>query len=98
MIYASGAIANGTAVSPTNLNKDSSNDAQCTFTHDAGATAITVGTDGLILDEIALTAYGHEEFRLNDSLRLGQNDAIALKVVAGTSTPDIWGVIFLYFE
>ena len=42
---------------------------------------------------------GHEELRLDDRVRLGQNDAIALEVDAVTSgTPLVFGVLFGYFE
>ena len=44
-----------------------------------------------------LGAYGHEEFRLDDTIRLGQNDAIAIEYEAGT-TGDVAGVVFMYFE
>jgi hypothetical protein len=63
----------------------------------SAATGITgLTTDGLI-DFVYVPATGHEEFRLDDRLRLGQNDAIAVEYDEGTAG-DMSGVIFGYFE
>lgn len=95
--FVSGTIANGSSVIPVNLNADSSNDAQATCLHDNGATAITVGALGDIIDDITVGAAGHEEMRIAGRIRLGQNDSIALLQKTGT-TPLITGVVFFYFE
>jgi len=96
--YISGTAAGGTAVTPTNLNATSGNAATATAMEGASAaTGITGLTDGALIDYLFVAAGGHEEFRLDDRLRLGQNDAIALELHEGT-TADIAGVIFFYFE
>ena len=98
LCYVTGTAANGVAVVPVNLNRASANDAICTAISDEGGTAISgLTTDGCI-DTASVVVNGHEEFRLGDKLRLGQNDAIALEMDAGTSTPDCYGVVFFYFE
>lgn len=97
LAYISGAVAQGVSVIPTNLNADSSNDAQASVVHDGGGTAITVGTLGALIDDVNVGIHGHEELRLSDRLRLGQNDSIALLLKTG-STPLLTGVVFFYFE
>lgn len=96
--YVTGTAAAGTALTPTNMNKSSSNAADATVQEGASAaTGITgLTTDGLI-DFAYITATGHEELRLKDRLRLGQNDAIALEYDEGTGG-DFSGVCFVYFE
>jgi hypothetical protein len=96
--FVSGTIANGVAALPTNLNKDSSNDAQCTFTPDASGTPITIGTVGTQIDDVNVAANGHEELRLTDRVRLGQNDGIALEMDTTTTNTLSNGVVFFYFE
>lgn len=54
-------------------------------------------TDGLI-DQASVQLNGHEELRLGDRIRLGQNDAIALELNIGTVTPECFGVVFFYYE
>ncbi len=96
--FVTGTAAAGTSLVPTNLNKSSGNAATATAMEGASAaTGITgLTTDGLV-DFIHVTATGHEEFRLSDRLRLGQNDAIAVEYDEGTAG-DMSGVIFGYFE
>jgi len=96
--FVSGTAANGTAFTPTNLNKTSANDAEATALTDGGGTAISGLTEDGLIDDLRVSANGHEEFRLSDRIRLGQNDAIAIEMDAGTSTPDVNGVIFAYYE
>lgn len=95
-----GTAANGVARTPKNTNFTSPNDAAAnTALEDGGGTAISgLTTLGAEVDDIQLTQYGHDELRLSDRLRLGQNDAIALEMDTGTSTPEIFGVIFFYYE
>ena len=86
---------------PTNLNKDSSNDAQAeTRVGATAATGITGLTDDGEIDLLWVTALGHEEFRLGDRLRLGQNDAVAIEMFKSPSDAetDVAGVIFFYLE
>ncbi len=49
------------------------------------------------IDHITLGANGHEEFRFQDQLRLGQDQAIAIRCKTGTDVLG-FGVIFFYFE
>ena len=98
--HVTGTAANGVARVPHNTNFASPNDAAAsTALHDGGGTAISgLTTGGIEIDDIQISANGHDEFRLLDRLRLGQNDAIALEMDLGTSTPTIFGVIFFYYE
>jgi hypothetical protein len=96
--YVTGVAAGGIPLTPTNLNKTSGNAATATAMEGgSAATGITgLSTDGLI-DFAYIAATGHEQIRLDDRLRLGQNDAIALEYEEGT-TGDYSGVIYCYFE
>ena len=99
MSFVKGAAANGTAVTPTNLNKTSSNAANATAEEGAGTGAgITNLTPDGEIDFAFCTADGHEEFRLADTVRLGQNDAVEIEVFETSGAPDVSGVIFFYFE
>jgi len=94
----SGTAAAGTTVTPANLNVSSPNAAQATAMEgNSAATGITGLTEVTLLDFLYCTATGHEEFRLGDRLRLGQNDAVALEYDEGT-TGDMSGVIFFFYE
>ena len=97
--FVTGTAANGTSVTPTNLNKTSSN-ATAADAQEGAGTANGIGSltpDGEI-DFAFVSADGHEEFRLRDRVRLGQNDAIEIEVFETSSAPDVSGVIFFYFE
>ena len=96
--FVTGEAAGGTPLIPTNLNGSSSNAATATAMEGASAaTGITGLTSEAVIDFAYVTATGHQEFRLKDRLRLGQNDAIAVEYDEGT-TGDFSGVIFGYFE
>ncbi len=98
LVYVTGTAAGGTTVTPTNLNKASPNAATATAMEGgSAATGITGLTSDGLIDFAYVTATGHEEFRLDDQLRLGQNDAIALEYDEGTGG-DFSGVIFGYYE
>jgi len=86
----------GTSITPACLNRASPKSAQA-VTVEAAGTAITGLTEQVEIDHAACTAGGHEEFRLDDSLRLGQDEAIAIEYEQGT-TGRTWGVIFAYYE
>lgn len=98
--FVTGIAANGVARVPVNLNKTSPNDAAAsTALHDGAGTAISgLTVSGAEVDDFQLAANGHGELRLFDRIRLGQNDAIALEMDKGTTTPDVFGVIFFYYE
>ena len=95
--FVTGTAAGGDAITPTNSNKISSNAAEATAREANAGDAITgLATDGLI-DFVWVQATGHEQLRLDDRVRLGQNDAIAIEYDEGTSG-DFGGVIFGYYE
>jgi hypothetical protein len=97
--FVTGTAANGVAVVPRNLNGASPNDAACTFLNDGGGTAITIGAlSGTPVDDYTIGAAGHAELRLEDSVFLGQNDAVALEMDTTSSTSLITGVVFFFFE
>ena len=93
MWFVTGTAAGGTLLTPTNLNKVSANAASA-IAREGPVTGLT--TDGLI-DFVYVQATGHEEFRLDDEIRLGQGHAVALEYDEGT-TGDCSGVIFGYYE
>jgi len=100
--YVSGTAAGGNELTPTNLNKSSSNAAPSDSTVSAmeggaAATGITGLTSISVIDRANVQANGHEEFRLADRLRLGQNDAIAIEYDVGT-TGNFSGVVFGFYE
>ncbi len=67
---------------------------------DSNSTPMTGLTDGVELDHASIpSAWGHEEFRISDGIRLGQDVAIAIKLgVAAAIDVRTFGVIFFYFE
>ena len=94
-----GTAADGVARIPKNQNLASSNAADVTALHDGAGTTISgLSTSGAELDDLSVVANGHSQFHLNDRLRLGQNDAIAVEMDTGTSTPLVYGTVFFYFE
>jgi len=96
--FVTGTATAGNAVTPVNLNGGSPNAADC-VAREGGSEA--TGIAGLTIDKTidfaAVQADGHEEFRLDDRLRLGQNQAIAIEYDEGTGG-DMFGVIFFFFE
>ena len=96
--FVSGTAAGGDLLTPTNLNRTSPNAATATaMGGGSAATGITGLTSDALIDCAFVKAGGHEEFRLADRVRLGQNDAIGIEFDEGTSG-DVSGVIFGYFE
>ena len=94
-----GTAGDGVAVIPKNLNLASPNDAAVTCLNDGGGTPISgLTVSGVAIDDIRMSADGHRELRIGDRLRLGQNDAIAIEMDTGTSSPLVHGVAFFYFE
>ena len=97
--FTTGVGADGGLIVPRNLNGSSPNDAACVARETAAATPIShLAVSGIHIDQVAMSAYGHEELRLSDRVRLGQNDAVALECEQITSAVDIFGVVFFYFE
>lgn len=86
----------GSSVTPTCLNVAFKQSAQAACIEAAG-TAITGLAEESVVDHAATGAGCHEEFRLDDRLRIGQDQAIAIEYEQGT-TGRAWGVIFGYYE
>lgn len=90
--------ASGTELTPSNLNLTSPNAATSKALGSNAVSGLTIATT---IDCVNVQDYGHEEFRLSERLRLGQNDAIAIEYDRGQiDNPQnvINGVIFGYFE
>ena len=98
MNFVSGTAA-GTTATPTNLNAKSDNDAPATAFNTAVVTGLTKVAE---IDHAYVLAGGHEELRLGDRVRLGQNDAIAIKIEVSFggvgSAIHSSGVIFGFYE
>jgi len=86
----------GVSVTPVCLNLQSPVTAQANCVEAAG-TAITGLTSAGVIDHASVNADGHDEFRLDDRLRVGQNQKIAIEYEQGT-TGRTWGVIFGFYE
>ena len=95
--FVTGTAAGGTLITPTNLNKGSSNDADALVRQAAAGDAITGLTTQGLIDHEFVSATGHGEFSINDTVRLGQNDAIVIEYDEGV-TGDLVGVIDIFFE
>ena len=97
--FVTGTAGDGVTCTPVNTNKSSAKDAELTCLHDGGGTTISGLSTAGVIDYVKVGVDGHEELRLDDRVRLGQNDAIALEVDAVTSgTPLVFGVMFGYFD
>lgn len=92
----SGTAASGASISPFCLNRATPKTAQASAMEAAG-TAITGLTSIGIVDHASVATDGHEEFRLDDRLRIGQDQAIAVEFEQGT-TSRTWGVVFGFYE
>lgn len=98
MAFVTGTASGGSNVVPTNLNRTASHAASAIAMEGASAaTGITGLTEEAVFDCLGVPANSHEEFRLTDRIRLGQNDAVAIEV-DNTAGGDVWGVIFGYYE
>ena len=92
--FVTGTVSGGSTLTPLNLNRTSANDAVATCSGNGALSGLTsIGE----IDQLMVTAGGHEEFRLGDRIRLGQNDAIALEYDRGSVTI-AEGVIFGFYE
>ena len=96
-----GTAGGGTAATPLNLNQGGVARAATVTaltTADSGVTPMSGLTADLEIDHVNCLASSHEEFRFEDQLRLGQGQAISLRMDAGTADSQIFGVIYFYFE
>lgn len=98
-----GTAGGGVATTPTNLNQGGvAKTATVTAltTADSSVTPMSGLTEDKLVDIAGISgAYGHEEFRLQDTLRLGQDQAIAIELdYAAAADVRAFGVIFFFFE
>ncbi len=97
--FVTGTGGDGVSVTPTNLNRNSNNDADATVLEDGAGTTISGLTQDGLVDFMGVSADGGDRILVNDRIRLGQGDAIALEMDEATSgTPDVWGTMIGYFE
>ncbi len=94
--------AGGGAVAATPLNLNQAGVAKtATATAntvvDSDASPITGLTAGSEFDHVNVAANGHEEFRTEDQIRIGQDQAIGIRNKIGTGV-SCFGIIFFYFE
>jgi hypothetical protein len=101
--FVTGTAASGTELTPVNQNKAASRSAPDDSTVMAmegnGTTPISgLSTDGLI-DIVSIdTAQGMAQFSVQDEIRLGQGDAIAIEMEDLGADADTYGVILGYYE
>lgn len=81
-VKATGTATGGSAITGTNLNFESSNDAT---SNALGNGAVAGFTPGAILGAARTVALGTYQANLDDSIRLGQNDAFAIEYDTGTT-------------
>lgn len=98
-----GVASGGIAVTPTNLNQGGvakSATVTALATTDSNSTPMAGLTESKVIDHAGISsAYGHEEFRLADTLRLGQDQAIAIELeYSAAADVRCFGVVFCYFE
>lgn len=55
-------------------------------------------TSSAVIDHVSVVASGHEEFRLDDTLRVAKGQGIAIEMDSGANATRVFGVIFFYFE
>ncbi len=88
------------AATPVNLNqagvaKTATVTANTVVDSDANPiTGLTVGSE---LDHVNVLANAHEEFRFQDQVRIGQDQAVGIRCKIGTGV-SCFGIIFFYFE
>lgn len=94
--------AGGGAVAATPINLNFAGQAKsATVTAntvvDSDNSPISGLTDVSEFDHVNVVAGGHEEFRFEDQVRLGEGQAIAIRCKSGTGVSG-FGVIYFYFE
>lgn len=92
--YGNSTTATGTSVTPTNLNKSSSNDADVTAFGNAAVGGVSASTDIASL-RISGSSTGEVDFK--EGLILGQNDNIVIESDLITSSPDLIEVDIYFF-
>lgn len=92
--FVTGTVSGGSSLTPTNLNRSSSNSAVVTCSGNGALSGLT--SDGEI-EMVALGNTEHATLDMRDRVRLGQNDAIALEFDRGSNTI-AEGDCFFFFE
>ena len=96
-----GTATGGAAITPTNLNQAGvarSATVTARGPTDSSSSPLAGLTADKEVDHVNCVAGGHEEFRFLDQLRIGQDQAIGVRMDAGTDDSQVFGVIFFYFE
>jgi hypothetical protein len=100
LVKVTGTAAGGAvAATPFNLNMEKSNAAAATASTVANSTSSPISgltADGVI-DNMRISANSHEEMKVADTIRVGQNQGIALEADEAT-TANVSGTIFFYYE
>jgi len=86
--------ATGTAITPLNLNKASSNSASASSR--GGAAGVANLVDDGVISILRVGVGTTSEFHFGESLRLGQDDAIALELTTTAADGEI--TIFFHFD
>ncbi len=94
MSFGDAVAATGTSVTPVNLNKSSSNDADVTAFGNAAVGGVGASTD---FGSMRIGASGTGALDFNDTLILGQNDNIVIESDLVTSSPDLIEVDIYFF-
>lgn len=95
------AAGGAVATTPLNMNRAGTSNASATtaFTvANSDSSPISGLTSAGVFDHAVVAANGHEEFRIQDSIRLGQGQSIAIETDTASSGTRVFGVIFFYFE
>ncbi len=90
-------VGTGTDLVPVNLNFASPNTAAMIAVKGTGGVGVAGAGSAAILDVLQVATNAHEEFRLENTLRLGQNQAVAIEYDRGASSV-VEGVFFIFFE
>lgn len=94
LAFGDATAATGTSVTPVNLNKSSSNDADVTALGNGAVGGVAADT---FFSTVRVGAGGFEEWESKDALILGQNDSIVIEYDTGT-TGDIEVDVFFFIE
>ncbi len=90
--FVTGTAAGGSALTPVNLNKASSNAADAVARGDGAVTGLTDGGD---ITLVRIAANSHDELSFSEALRPGQNDAIAVECETNAAVEI---VLFFHFD
>ncbi len=92
--FVTGTAAGGSALTPVNLNKTSSNSATANARGGDSITGLTAGGE---IWPFRIAATGEKEENFDDAIILGQNDAIALEIDTDDGSPAIAGASIRFY-